>query len=400
MSRLGLSLIMYNIVDQILVELCRILFGGRMAQNYYLIYLPSKKWEEVASIASSNCKNGRYIIKYTRDMPVKAAQAFAHGHLDRVGCKTHLTLWQWGRWLWPVLDRAVQVHVAKVVCIKICDKDIISCWAWCIQREGHIDHACIWQSLRSALENHVRRVTARVPPHLRGQPRWKWCGVQKKAAKSCNWWEACVTLHSLESWCLLMWVVSCHFNNNWIEKIDTCHPMKDLGLSRLFFPSAHVFRNVAATNANIFSIFVSILVGILTWLARTVNWAQRLGKIKDMRSHQHLPKSTATLQLSKMVLYVLLSFVCTHQPRKAVGCRDCHAFEPKSDEDLWRAPLVPSIMFLSNLTLSRPWPLRVLRVSWGYVSHRDDQATGAFVVERTLEVRLYFSLEVQLVTPS
>ena len=53
--------------------MCRILFGGRMAQNYYLIYLPSKKWEEVASIASSDCKNGRYIIKYTRDMQVKAA---------------------------------------------------------------------------------------------------------------------------------------------------------------------------------------------------------------------------------------------------------------------------------------------------------------------------------------
>lgn len=71
-------------------------------------------------------------------------------------------------------------------------------------------------------------------------------------------------------------------------------------------------------------------------------------------------------------------------------------FEAKSDEDRW-APLVPSIVFLSNPTLSRPWPLR-RSVSWGYVSHRDDQ-TGGFVVERSLEVSLYFSLEVQLVTP-
>ena len=121
MSRLGLSLIIINYlyIDQILVELCRILFGGRMAQNYYLIYLPSKKWEEVASIASSDCKNGRYIIKYTRDMQVKAAHRSSFCTPLGSWCKTHLTLCgadDSGR------DRAVQVHVAKVICIKI--------WVW------------------------------------------------------------------------------------------------------------------------------------------------------------------------------------------------------------------------------------------------------------------------------
>jgi len=141
--------------------------------------------------------------------------------------------------------------------------------------------------------------------------------------------------------------------------------MKDLGLSRLFFPSAHVFRNVAATNANT----CSILVEILTWLARTVNWAQRLGKIEDMRSHQHLPKSTATLQLSKMVLlcFIILCLhpSCLERLSAVVCCRDCRAFEAKSDEDRW-APLIPSCSFRS-----RPCP--VLHCACG--SHGATSAT-------------------------